>query len=198
MQAIQSFLLLLSLFLLFLVLRLVLLDHLLVGFTGIVEESFEFLEVLLGSKLSAELLDGGCLVGDVLGRPTPRVVAGLELLQLSQDVLPDGEVVDGALVSLLSTTQDPDHVGNLVLEETQLAHSPFLPLLLAEPVDLGPEFGQLFLLLLACHHWDLGKVNNFPIANYFLLDVLVLIIFFVLLVLLWLGVFAGLFWLEHS
>jgi hypothetical protein len=62
MQAIQSFLLLLSLFLLFLVLRLVLLDHLLVGFTGIVEESFEFLEVFLGSKLSAELLDGGNLV----------------------------------------------------------------------------------------------------------------------------------------
>ena len=71
-----------------------------------------------------------------------------------------------------------------MLEETQLADAPFLPLLGPEAVDLGPELGKLLFLLLTGDLGHFGQVDQLPVADDLLLNVLILLAGVVLLVLL--------------
>lgn len=71
-----------------------------------------------------------------------------------------------------------------MLEETQLSNAPFLPLLGPEAVDLGPELGKLLFLLLAGDLGNFWQVDELPVANNLLLNILVLLAGVLLLVLL--------------
>jgi len=61
-----------------------------------------------------------------------------------------------------------------MLEETELAHSSFLPFF-PEAVYFGLELGKFLFFFLASYFGNFGKINQFPVANDFLLYVLVIL-----------------------
>ena len=62
-----------------------------------------------------------------------------------------------------------------MLEETQLADAPLFPLLGPKAVDLGPELGKLLFLLLTGDFGHFWQVDELPVANDLLLNILVLL-----------------------
>ena len=83
-----------------------------------------------------------------------------------------------------------------MLQEAKLSNSSFLPFL-SEAIDLGPELGKFFFLLFSSDFGHFRKVNKFPVADDFLLDILILIILVLLLVLFGLLVLDVFLLLKH-
>ena len=148
--------------------------HLPVQLDGILELSLKTFEVFLGGEFRAKFLGFRFFIRNVVGCPGPGVVAGFELFELAEDVLIDDKVVHDAFVSLFSSHQNANIPTGLVPEEAELTDSSFLPFL-PEPVDLGAEFCEFFLLFFTGDFGHLRKVDKLPVANDFLLDIFVFV-----------------------
>ncbi len=168
-----------------------------IGLTWFVEDLAKALEFLGSCKPHAKLLDLDHFIRDVLGGIGPGVVAGLKLFESSEDfILLKGVVVNDAFVGGLGASQHSDHSWGLVLEEAEFALSSLFPLFIVEAVGLDLEFGDFLLLLLTGDLGPFGEIDDLPVSNDLLLDVLVtgVSLFFILLV------FDGLLWFcgKHS
>lgn len=151
----------------------------------------EFLPIILRSKLGAELLCTWSLIGNIMSSPSPSIITGFHLLQFTENVFGDDIVIDDTLMSLISTHQHPNITQFLMLQQTQVANSSLLPLIISEAIDFSTIFSKFIFLLLTCHCRHFRQINYCPVPNYFLLDIFVLIISGVLfLVVLWFWVFC--------
>ena len=127
-----------------------------VGLTSFIEKHSETIVFFLVDEANTEFLELVIFIRVILGSPSPAIVAGLELFELSKVLGLQSVVVEDALVSGISAGQQSHHTGDLVLEQSQLALSSLLPLLVPEAVGLGLELGQFFFMLLASDLSPLG------------------------------------------
>ena len=164
----------LSIFCCFLLLSLLVVKDLSIWFDCLFELSLESLEIFLACEFGTELLRFRFLIWDVISCPAPCIIAGLHLLQLTEDILSLKQVIHNTLMSFLGPNKHSHKPRLLMLKKLKFPNAPLFPLA-PPPIDFTSKFNNSIFFLLTSNNRDFRQIAEFPIAYHLGFGVVILV-----------------------